>query len=125
MTTTELDRLFLSPQFGPIRRWKEGDILWLENELAIIAYAVTDDPEKIGSLGLHGPDEMCVQYISIEQAKPWNDDTTQKNGFHWRGKPIESYSKQEIYDILEMPNVAIQLTALETIAILKIAAKKS
>jgi hypothetical protein len=61
--------------FGPVRRWKEGDILFAANDLLTMAYVATDDPEKLSgwATGLHCPDQMCVSYISHEQARAWDD----------------------------------------------------
>lgn len=61
---------------GPVRRWKEGDILYAENDFVRMAYVVTDDHEKLSGwrLGLHpyGDTEICVGYITHDQAKAWD-----------------------------------------------------
>lgn len=51
------------------RRYKQGDILILENEFVRLAFAVTDDPEKIGKDGWH--QRFRVRFITAEQAKDW------------------------------------------------------
>jgi hypothetical protein len=38
--------------FGRIRRWKEGDILFAENNWVSGAYVVTTDPEKLSGFRL-------------------------------------------------------------------------
>lgn len=54
---------------GPVRRWKDDHgIYWAENEWLRLAWAKTDDPAKEGSLGFHGPDEICVEFISPKNA---------------------------------------------------------
>jgi hypothetical protein len=60
--------------FGEVRRWKEGDVLWAENDFIRMAYAVTDDTDLVGSIGLHGPDQLCVEYISPTTAALWQGD---------------------------------------------------
>jgi hypothetical protein len=59
--------------FGPVRRWKDGERLWAENDFATVVSVATDDPAKLTGwrLGLHGPDQMCVGYITREEAKAW------------------------------------------------------
>lgn len=49
---------------GPVKRWRDGDIIFVENDWIRMAYVETDDPSKVGTLGLHGPDRMCVEYIA-------------------------------------------------------------
>jgi len=56
---------------GPVRRWKTGDILHAENDILRMAYVVTRDPEKVGTLGWHGPDQICVEYISPQSGSLW------------------------------------------------------
>lgn len=60
-----------SAVFGPVHRWTEGDVLKASNDWISMAYVVTDDSEKVGSLGLHEPDQLCVEYISPAQAALW------------------------------------------------------
>lgn len=67
----DFDKAFKSA-FGETRRWKDGDILHAENVFISGAYVVTDDKSKVGSLGFHGPRELCVEYISAEAAKVWD-----------------------------------------------------
>jgi hypothetical protein len=56
--------------FGPIRRWRDGERLYAENDLVTMVYVVTEDVSKHG-LGLHGEDQMCVIYIPRVAAAPW------------------------------------------------------
>jgi len=56
--------------FGPTRRWRDGERLYVENAFATMVYVVTDDSSKHG-LGLHGDDEMFVIYIPPAAAAPW------------------------------------------------------
>lgn len=60
----------------PTRRWREGDILFAENDWVLTAVVVTDDPKKLEGwrMGLHpyGEDQMCVGYITAEHAKAWD-----------------------------------------------------
>lgn len=58
--------------FGKVCRRKDGDILYASNEWVSMAYVVADDPRKIGHMGWHGPDEICVEYITPEQGKLWD-----------------------------------------------------
>jgi hypothetical protein len=58
--------------FGSVRRWKEGDILWASNDWIGGAYVVTDDPREVGHMAWHGPKEICVEYITAEQGKLWD-----------------------------------------------------
>jgi hypothetical protein len=62
--------------FGPVRRWREGDVLFAENDWISAAYVATDDPEKLTGwrMGWHPYDgtEICVEYITPEQAKAWD-----------------------------------------------------
>lgn len=57
--------------FGPVRRWKEGDILYAENDLATMAYVETNDISKVGTGGFHGPKEIWVEYIGPRTAALW------------------------------------------------------
>jgi hypothetical protein len=61
---------------GQVRRWKEGHILFAENDLIRMAYAVTDDPKRIGTGGWSNPtdDAIWVEWIDAETAKFWPDD---------------------------------------------------
>lgn len=65
---TETEQLF-----GKVRRWKDGDRLWAENDWVRGVYVVTAEPDKVGSIGLHGPDQMCVEFISEDKALLWKD----------------------------------------------------
>lgn len=50
---------------GPVRRWRDDHrIYWAENDWLRLAWARTDDPAKVGRLGFHGPEQVCVEYIS-------------------------------------------------------------
>ena len=41
------------------------DIIRVENEIGIlIAYVYTDDPDKVGTEGWHGPNKTWVEYIA-------------------------------------------------------------
>lgn len=55
---------------GPIKRWRDGERLYVENDLVTMVYVATEDRSKHG-LGLHGEDKMCVIYISPTAAAPW------------------------------------------------------
>lgn len=66
MLNNDMERLF-----GRVRRWKEGDRLFAENDWFRGAYVVTDNRSKVGSMGLHGPDQICVEFISAEKGKLW------------------------------------------------------
>lgn len=58
---------------GPVKRWKDGDILHAENDFISGAFVVTDDQSKIGELCFHGPRELCVEYINAKTAKLWDE----------------------------------------------------
>lgn len=63
--------------FGPVRRWREGDRYYAENDFVRMVYVVADDPEKAGNfgrLGLHGPDQMCVEFVTADVVKNWVSD---------------------------------------------------
>lgn len=55
---------------GSIKRWRDGDRLYVANDLVTMVYVVTEDSSKHG-LGLHGEDQMCVIYIPPAAATPW------------------------------------------------------
>lgn len=55
---------------GLVRRWKDGGILYAQNDFVRLAYVVTDDLGKIGKLG-YGPKETIVEYISPKVASLW------------------------------------------------------
>lgn len=65
----------ISTSLGVTRRWREGDILFAENDWISGAFVVTDDPEKMRGLGLgwhpYKDTQICVEYITAEQAKAW------------------------------------------------------
>ena len=63
------DAIKLSFYYGPPRKWKEGDILYAENEVVRMAYVVTDDLTKLGQMGWHK--DICVEYISPETGALW------------------------------------------------------
>ena len=58
--------------FGNVRRWRDGERLWAENDWVTMVYVVTDDTELVGSVGLHGEDQMCVEFISPQTAELWD-----------------------------------------------------
>ncbi len=66
---------------GGVRRWKDGDILYAENDWLLMAYVVTDDVSKLDALKIHGPDEVFVQLISADQAEPWRDAPERRRDF--------------------------------------------
>jgi hypothetical protein len=49
--------------FGPVREWREDDIIYRANDFISGAFVETPDPEKIGTLGWHGPKQVCVEYV--------------------------------------------------------------
>lgn len=57
---------------GPVERWKDGDVLFAENDAVTMAYAVTADPQKVGSSGWHGSKEIRVEYITPEAGALWD-----------------------------------------------------
>lgn len=57
--------------FGDVTRWRDGERLYAKNDFCTLVYVVTDDPNLVGELDLHGADRMCVKLISAEQAKLW------------------------------------------------------
>lgn len=57
--------------FGPVKRWKDGDVLWAENDILLMAYVVTDDFAKVGTIGLHD-NRIYVEFINADQAKAWD-----------------------------------------------------
>ena len=56
----------------PPRKWREGDILYAENDWVRMAFVVTDDLTKLGQMGWHN--DICVEYISADTAKLWPDE---------------------------------------------------
>jgi hypothetical protein len=48
-----------------ISRWviKDG-IIYVENDICILAWAPTDDLTQIGKIGWHGPEKICVEFVS-------------------------------------------------------------
>lgn len=66
--------------FGKVYRWRVGDIFFAKNDWISMAYAVTDDPAKVGTVGLHGPEEMCVEFIGADKAKLWDNSDNQQQG---------------------------------------------
>jgi hypothetical protein len=61
--------------FGPVKRWKVGNVLYAQNDFCKLAYVITDDPLKVGTLGRSDETEnaVIVQFISAEQGKLWDD----------------------------------------------------
>lgn len=57
---------------GPVRLWKEGDILFADNDILLMAYAVADDQHPAGTEGWRGPEQIWVGYITPEKAKAWD-----------------------------------------------------
>lgn len=55
---------------GNIKRWKDGDLLWAENDWVKMAYAVSGDPAKIGNIGIVG--DTYVEFITEKQARLWD-----------------------------------------------------
>jgi hypothetical protein len=60
-----------------VKRWKTGDILWAENDFVRGVYVVASDPRKVGTLGFHGPDEICVEFISEDQGHLWDEQNAE------------------------------------------------
>lgn len=58
---------------GETRRWKDGEILWAENDIMTAAYVATDDEHMIGTVGWHhhGVTEIWVEYVSRDHAHSW------------------------------------------------------
>lgn len=56
--------------FGPVKRWKTGNVYWAENDFLKMAYAVTHEPDKLGTVGIQ--DEIFVEYISETQSRLWD-----------------------------------------------------
>lgn len=70
---------------GPVRRWREGNILFAENDFIRGAYMVIDDQAKFEGLfgmGFEGPRQICVEYITAEVGKLWDGvpDTSGQRG---------------------------------------------
>jgi hypothetical protein len=63
---------------GPVRRWKEGKILYAENDIILAAYVVSRDKRKIGTVGWYGEPSIWVEFISPEHAKSWGGSVEQK-----------------------------------------------
>jgi hypothetical protein len=61
------------PELGPVRRWREGDILMAANDWISTACVVTTDPKKIGTHGLHPfrNTQMFVEFVAPHQAAAW------------------------------------------------------
>lgn len=57
--------------FGKVFRWCDGQRLYSKNDFVTMVYVATDDAEKVGQLGLHGEDQMCVQFIDQATAEKW------------------------------------------------------
>jgi hypothetical protein len=54
---------------GPVRRWREGDSYYAENDVVRIAWVYTDDPAKVGTFGWHGPQQIGVEYVARPKIK--------------------------------------------------------
>lgn len=59
------------PWYGKTFRWRDGERLYSKNDFVTLAYVATDDPEKVGQLGLHGEDQMVVRFIERAAADKW------------------------------------------------------
>lgn len=57
-----------------LKRWKDGDVYFAKNSFVTMAYAVTHDRAKLGTVGVQ--DDIFVEFISEHQARLW-DATTQ------------------------------------------------
>lgn len=60
---------------GPVRRWKEGKILYAENDIMRAAFVVSQSKHMIGCVGWYGnPGEpqVWVEFISSKDAAAWN-----------------------------------------------------
>ena len=62
---------------GSVKRWMDGDIYMAKNDFCSLAWAVTDDPAKVGSFGWHGPQQIGVEYVSADWVK--------RHGHLWSG----------------------------------------
>lgn len=62
----------INDPFGPVRRWREGDILYAENDWLRMAFVATDDESKWGKPDWYGPKQIGIEYIPIETAKRWD-----------------------------------------------------
>lgn len=61
---------------GPLRIWRTPDrICWAENDFLRMAYVI--DPAKAGTEGWFGPNQIWVQYITIEEGLGWQDAPTE------------------------------------------------
>ena len=65
-TDEQLNQLAL---LGKTKHWTKDGIIYAENDIARVAYAGTTDRKKIGTLGWHGPDQICVEYIDAKMAE--------------------------------------------------------
>ncbi len=54
--------------FGPIRRWQDGDVHYAENDFIRLAFVYTDDITQLGTGGWHGPDKIWVEYVARPSA---------------------------------------------------------
>jgi hypothetical protein len=59
------------PWYGKVIRWRDGERLYTKNDFVTLVCVATDDPEKVGRLGLHGDDQMCVKFIDQATADKW------------------------------------------------------
>lgn len=57
--------------FGKVVRWCDGERLYAKNDFVTMVYVATDDAEKVGQLGLHGPDQMVVKFVDRAAADRW------------------------------------------------------
>lgn len=58
-----------------VRQWQVDDIIYVENDICVMAYVVTDDPVKIGTGGWHGPRQIWVEYVARSGSKTFYPDT--------------------------------------------------
>lgn len=56
---------------GKVIRWRDGERYYAKNDFVTLVYVVTDDPEKMRRLGLHGDDKIVVEFIDQAAADRW------------------------------------------------------
>jgi hypothetical protein len=57
----EFDKLCKA--LGPVREWREDDIIYRANDFMTGAFVETPDPDKVGTGGWHGPKQVWVEYV--------------------------------------------------------------
>jgi hypothetical protein len=55
---------------GKSKYWKEGELYWFANQLVTMAYAITDDASKVGTIGI--VNDTFVEFISEGQRELWD-----------------------------------------------------